>query len=127
MFVEDIAKKALASLVTVVVKDRRGQLIKSGSGFFVGSSHVVTNLHVISGGGSVNVVTLDKKQFSVSSARIDESMISPYWTAPISNGPIHCHSEILTPLRSAKALSLREVLIACRERSARGSSARSAA
>jgi S1-C subfamily serine protease len=72
MSVEDIAKRALASLVTVVLKNSRGQLIKSGSGFFVDPNHVVTNLHVISGGSSVNVVTLDKKQFSVSSARIDE-------------------------------------------------------
>jgi S1-C subfamily serine protease len=72
MSVEDTAKKALASLVTVVVTDSGGQLIKSGSGFFVDPHHIVTNLHVISGSSTVSVVTLDKKPFSVSSARIDD-------------------------------------------------------
>lgn len=70
--VETIARKALPALVTVLVKDAGGRVIKSGSGFFVAPQRVVTNLHVISGGGIVSVATLDKKQFAAASARIDE-------------------------------------------------------
>ncbi|WP_178130539.1 trypsin-like peptidase domain-containing protein [Reyranella sp. CPCC 100927] len=70
--VESIARKALPALVTVLIKDEKGQLIKSGSGFFVAARRVVTNLHVISGGKVVSVATLDRKEFTVASARIDE-------------------------------------------------------
>lgn len=70
--VEAIARKTLPALVTVLVKDARAQLIKSGSGFFVAPQRVVTNLHVISGGGTISVVTLDKKEFVATSAGVDE-------------------------------------------------------
>lgn len=70
---EAIAAKALPALVTVLVKSNGGQLLKSGSGFFIEPKRVVTNLHVISGGGKVSVVTLDKREFGVASARVDET------------------------------------------------------
>jgi hypothetical protein len=70
--VQAIAAKALPALVTVLIKDNRGQVVKSGSGFFIEPKRLVTNLHVISGADTVSVVTLDKRQFLVVSARIDE-------------------------------------------------------
>lgn len=71
--VEAIAARALPALVTVLIKDKRGQLLKSGSGFFIEPKRVVTNVHVISGGGTVSVSTLDKREFAVVSARTDEA------------------------------------------------------
>jgi S1-C subfamily serine protease len=70
--IEAIAAKALPALVTVLIKDARGQLVKSGSGFFVEPKRLITNMHVIRGGGMVSVVTLDKREFAVASARTDE-------------------------------------------------------
>lgn len=69
---EAIAARALPAIVTVLVKNDRGQLLKSGSGFFVEPKFVVTNMHVVSGGRTVSVVTLDKREFAVTSARLDE-------------------------------------------------------
>jgi serine protease Do len=70
--VEAIAAPALPALVTVFIKDARGDLLKSGSGFFIEPKKVVTNVHVISGGGVVRVATLDKHEYSVVAARTDE-------------------------------------------------------
>jgi hypothetical protein len=106
MSVEDTAKKALASLVTVVVTDSRGQLIKSGSGFFVDPHHIVTNLHVISGSSTVSVVTLDKKPFSVSSARIDDKHDLAVLDCPNIKWP---HS---LPLGNPDAVAIGESVVA---------------
>src|SRR3954468_18117733 len=67
--VEQIAKRTLPALVTVVVKNAQGQVVKNGSGFFVAARRVATNLHVISGGGSISVVTADRKEFPAVSAQ----------------------------------------------------------
>ena len=69
---EAIAARALPALVTVLVKDSRGELVKSGSGFFIEPKRIVTNMHVISGGGTISVVDLNKREFAVTSARLDE-------------------------------------------------------
>lgn len=70
--VEAIAARALPAIVTVLVKDRRGELVKSGSGFFIEPKKLITNVHVISGGGIVSVATLDRKEYQVTAARTDE-------------------------------------------------------
>lgn len=44
---QQIAKKALASTVLLVMEDANGQPLSLGSGFFVRNSQVATNLHVI--------------------------------------------------------------------------------
>jgi Trypsin-like peptidase domain len=70
--VEAIAKKTLPALVTVLVKDASGQLVRAGSGFFVAPQRVATNLHVVVGSAAVSVVTIDGKTFPVTAARVDE-------------------------------------------------------
>ena len=46
---QQIAKSALASTVLVVMEDAGGQLMSTGSGFFVKRGIVATNLHVVEG------------------------------------------------------------------------------
>ena len=46
---QQIAKKALASTVLLVMEDANGQPLSLGSGFFVRNGQVATNLHVIKG------------------------------------------------------------------------------
>ena len=46
---QQIAKKALASTVLVVMEDANDQPVTSGSGFFVGRGMIATNLHVVEG------------------------------------------------------------------------------
>ena len=46
---QQIAKKALASTVLLVMEDANGQPLSLGSGFFVRSGQVATNLHVVKG------------------------------------------------------------------------------
>ena len=46
---QQIAKKASASTVLVVMEDTKGQPVGSGSGFFVGRGMIATNLHVVEG------------------------------------------------------------------------------
>ncbi len=46
---QQIAKKALASTMLLVMEDTNGQPLSLGSGFFVRSGQVATNLHVIKG------------------------------------------------------------------------------
>ena len=46
---QQIAKKALASTVLLVMEDANGQPLSLGSGFFVKSGQVATNLHVVKG------------------------------------------------------------------------------
>jgi len=47
---QDIAKKAFASTVLLVLEDANGQPLSLGSGFFVLDGEVVTNLHVVEDG-----------------------------------------------------------------------------
>ncbi|MCY3741949.1 MAG: S1C family serine protease [Candidatus Poribacteria bacterium] len=46
---QQIAKKALASTVLLVMEDANGQPLSLGSGFFVRNGQVATNLHVLKG------------------------------------------------------------------------------
>ncbi len=46
---QQIARKALASTVLLVMEDANGQPLSLGSGFFVHSGQVATNLHVVKG------------------------------------------------------------------------------
>ena len=46
---QQIAKKALASTVLLVMEDANGQPLSLGSGFFIRSGQVATNLHVVRG------------------------------------------------------------------------------
>ena len=46
---QQIAKKALASTVLLVMEDTNGQPLSLGSGFFIRNNQVVTNLHVVKG------------------------------------------------------------------------------
>ena len=46
---QQIAKKALASTVLLLMEDANGQPLTLGSGFFVRNSQVATNLHVVKG------------------------------------------------------------------------------
>ena len=46
---QQIAKKALASTVLLVMEDANGQPLSLGSGFFVRNGQVATNLHVVKG------------------------------------------------------------------------------
>lgn len=46
---QQIAKKALTSTVLLVMEDANGQPLSLGSGFFVRSGQVATNLHVVKG------------------------------------------------------------------------------
>lgn len=57
---EEIARKCEASVFYVEVFDKDGQLAKTGSGFFISDSGLaVTNRHVMVGGSSAKVTTLD--------------------------------------------------------------------
>ena len=55
---EDIAEKALASTVYLEMKDRNGETLGIGSGFFVKTNIIATNYHVIEGAakGTAKVV-----------------------------------------------------------------------
>ena len=46
---QQIAKKALASTVLLVMEDANGQPLSLGSGFFIRNNQVATNLHVVKG------------------------------------------------------------------------------
>ena len=46
---QQIAKNALASTVLIVMADANGQLLSTGSGFFVERGIIATNLHVVEG------------------------------------------------------------------------------
>ena len=59
---QQIAKSALASTVLIVMEDANGQLLSTGSGFFVERGIIATNLHVVEGvfKGYVKRVGVDK-------------------------------------------------------------------
>jgi len=57
-----VAAKAFPSLVLLVIQDGNGQPISLGSGFYVGSGLVATNVHVISGGASGTAKIIGRKE-----------------------------------------------------------------
>ncbi|RKU19210.1 hypothetical protein C6503_08345 [Candidatus Poribacteria bacterium] len=58
---QQIAKKALASTVLLVMEDANGQPLSLGSGFFVRDGQVATNLHVVKGASRGYVRLVDQK------------------------------------------------------------------
>ena len=46
---QEIARKAFASTVLLVMEDRNGQPLSLGSGFLVATGEIVSNLHVVEG------------------------------------------------------------------------------
>lgn len=46
---QEIAKKAFASTVLLIMEDANGKPLTQGSGFFVRDGAIVTNLHVVEG------------------------------------------------------------------------------
>ena len=61
----EIAKKASISSVTVVKVNKSGIMIGSGTGFVIDKETIVTNVHVVSGGESVYIVTDDNLTYKV--------------------------------------------------------------
>ena len=59
---EQIAKRALASTVLIVMEDANGKPLSSGSGFFIGRGLIATNFHVVEKGtrGTFKQVGKDK-------------------------------------------------------------------
>ena len=57
----DLVRQIKPSVVSVLTYDVKDQPLISGTGFFVGSGQVVTNLHVIHGAHRVEIHTLDGK------------------------------------------------------------------
>ncbi len=59
----DVAKNSFKSVVMIVMEDSHGQPLKLGSGFFVASNLIATNLHVIenSKSGYVKIISSSKK------------------------------------------------------------------
>ncbi|MYF54607.1 serine protease [Candidatus Poribacteria bacterium] len=58
---QQIAKKALASTVLLVMEDTNGQPLSLGSGFFVRNGQVATNLHVVKGASRGYAKLVDQK------------------------------------------------------------------
>jgi len=54
----EIAQRTFPSVVTLLLQDRNGQLLSLGTGFFIDSTTVVTNYHVVQGafGGHAKIV-----------------------------------------------------------------------
>jgi tetratricopeptide (TPR) repeat protein len=57
----DLIRRVKPSVVSVLTYDVKGEPLISGSGFFVRSGEVVTNVHVIRGARRVEIHTLDGK------------------------------------------------------------------
>ncbi len=58
---QQIAKKALASTVLLVMEDTNGQPLSLGSGFFIRNGQVATNLHVVKGASRGYAKLVDQK------------------------------------------------------------------
>lgn len=58
---QQIAQKALASTVLLVMEDANGQPLSLGSGFFVRDGQVATNLHVVKGASRGYAKLVDQK------------------------------------------------------------------
>src|SRR2546423_868252 len=52
---QQIAARALSAVVSIRARDPKGDVIKSGSGFFISGQMVVTNYHVVKGADSIRV------------------------------------------------------------------------
>ncbi|MCY4404291.1 MAG: trypsin-like peptidase domain-containing protein [Candidatus Poribacteria bacterium] len=50
---QEIARKALASTVFLKIQNANGDVIRYGSGFFVGNDKLVTNFHIVDGSTSI--------------------------------------------------------------------------
>ncbi len=63
--IAEIAQRNLASVVSIVVRDQRGNVYETGSGFVLAIADpgalFVTNLHVIAGGFSASIETADNQ------------------------------------------------------------------
>jgi tetratricopeptide (TPR) repeat protein len=57
----DLVRRVKPDVVAIVTYDAKGNVLMSGSGFFVRPDQVVTNVHVIEGARRVEVKTLDGK------------------------------------------------------------------
>jgi Flp pilus assembly protein TadD len=57
----DLVRRAKPSVVSVMTYDAKGEPLISGSGFYLRSGEVVTNLHVIRGARRVEIHTLEGK------------------------------------------------------------------
>jgi len=57
----ELVRRVKPSVVSVLTYDAKGEPLISGSGFFVRSGEVVTNMHVIKGAHRVEIHTLDGK------------------------------------------------------------------
>lgn len=58
---QEVAKKAFASTVLLVMEDENGQPSSLGSGFFIGDGLIATNLHVIEGSSRGYAKLIGKK------------------------------------------------------------------
>ena len=58
---QQIAKKALASTVLLVMEDANGQPLSLGSGFFIQNGQIATNLHVVKGTSRGYAKLVDQK------------------------------------------------------------------
>ena len=56
-----LIRRVKPAVVAVITYDAKGNLLMSGSGFFVRPGQVVTNYHVIDGARRVEIKTLDGK------------------------------------------------------------------
>ena len=57
----ELVRRVKSSVVAIITYDAKGNLLLSGSGFFVRPGEVVTNLHVVEGARRAEVKTLDGK------------------------------------------------------------------
>src|SRR4051812_42904860 len=57
----EIAKKAFASTVLIVIEDDQGQPVSLGSGFVLRDHAIVTNMHVIAGASKGYAKEIDSK------------------------------------------------------------------
>ena len=57
----ELVRRVKPAVVSVITYDAKGNILMTGSGFFVRAGQVVTNLHVIDGARRVEVRTLDGK------------------------------------------------------------------
>src|SRR6185437_8517331 len=66
MSAEELYKLAAPSVVKIVVRDRKGSVICTGSGFFINNEELIaTNFHVIEKADSVCVIGRDNKTIDV--------------------------------------------------------------
>lgn len=66
---QSIASKSLPAVVTVSAKDSGGNVLATGSGFFVAPKIIATNLHVIEGASQLSIKTSMGKNVNVAVVR----------------------------------------------------------